>query len=408
MFIRWLHFCVRNRLVVWAIVIACSVLAMVGVKRLHLDTGLDSLIPPMDPEIVSYDRIVKEFGTDNRVIVYLRDEALWSPTRLEALEMMRDELLGLEFVERVDSLFTAKHISGVDDTIAIQSLVPSKPWTAESLQRSKQNALQHPILIGNLLSEDGFSTILVLSVKESDSDKNGYKNIYERIETVILDAKYAEKFERVFQLGDPRMRSELESVFFKDIQVLGPLSALLLILSLYLFLRKPVAPLVAILTSVLSILWTFGLVGWFGMPLNILSVMLPTLIIVIGSTEDTHMITSYYWGLSRFKGKARVRASSYMIRHMGIPLILTVLTTGVGFAANIISDIGLIRNFAILATTAILINGLVTLLLVPLFLRSLGQKKILCLGITGKFKGFQVFLFACLDWQKIDIQSVFC
>ena len=64
--------------------------------------------------------------------------------------------------------------------------------------------------------------------------------------------------------------------------------------------------------------------GVLWVPLNILSAMLPSLIIVIGSTEDTHMIAGYFHGLSKHKeGPPRAFATRFMMRKMGVPLVLT-------------------------------------------------------------------------------------
>ena len=96
---------------------------------------------------------------------------------------------------------------------------------------------------------------------------------------------------------------------------------------------------VPVATSILSIAWTFGIMGWIGIPLNILSAMLPSLVVVIGSTEDIHMISSYLSGVSRADKDHRTFATRFMMKHMGIPLLLTILTTVIGFASNMFSNI---------------------------------------------------------------------
>jgi len=115
--------------------------------------------------------------------------------------------------------------------------------------------------------------------------------------------------------------------------------------------------------------------GLTGIPLNILCAMLPSLVIAIGSTEDTHMIASYFDGVSRTEKDHRAFATRFMVKHMGVPLLLTVLTTAMGFASNIFSSIGLIRDFAITSTFAILANGMITILFVPMLLSLIGPRR---------------------------------
>ena len=83
--------------------------------------------------------------------------------------------------------------------------------------------------------------------------------------------------------------------------------------------------------------------------------MIPSLIIVIGSTEDTHMMSAFFRGMANQKDATlltpeqdpRMRAIAYMSVHTGLPLVLTVLTTALGFASNLFSNIGLIQHFEV-------------------------------------------------------------
>ena len=135
--------------------------------------------------------------------------------------------------------------------------------------------------------------------------------------------------------------------------MLGPLSALILVLSILFFMRSGLSAMIPLVTSVLTIVWTFGMLGWLGIPINILSAMLPSLIIVIGSTEDTHLMAAYFRGLACAEKEPRREAIEYMASHIGLPLILTVLTTSLGFASNLFSDIGLIQHFSMAATLGV-------------------------------------------------------
>ena len=117
------------------------------------------------------------------------------------------------------------------------------------------------------------------------------------------------------------------------------------------------------------------MMGWLGVPLNILSAMIPSLIIAIGSTEDTHMMAAFLRGLSEKKqGSSRKEAVKYMAKHIGLPMMLTILTTTLGFASNLFSNIGLIQHFSFAATFAMLANGLITILIMPLMLSIFGPK----------------------------------
>ena len=107
--------------------------------------------------------------------------------------------------------------------------------------------------------------------------------------------------------------------------------------------------------------------------------MLPSLVVVIGATEIMRMISGYYAGLqdARARGAVpdRVAATQFMLRSVGAPAVLTVLTTALGFASNAFAGIAIIRDFGLATAFAILANGLVTVLLVPMLYNAFGPRK---------------------------------
>ena len=349
-----------------------------GLNRLTIDTGLDSLIPASDPMRLVYERISSEFGTDNRTIIYVRDANLWTPNKLAALEKLHHQLSALEYVTRVDDLFSLHTIRGEDGKIDSRPLMTEAPSTLQEAKRIREDALKNPLIVDNFVSIDATVTAIIISIRDT-SNKNDF-NLTVNNDLNGLVAIIKPVFDEVVQVGSPRINTELKTSLIEDFKLLGPLSAFILVLSIVIFLRSTMAAFIPIVTSILSIIWTFGLMGWVGIPVNILSVMLPSLIIVIGSTEDTHLIASYLHNIANSKDSESSRqrrhiASRLMLNHMGLPLVLTISTTMLGFASNIFSSIGLIQDFAITSTLAIIFNGAITLLLVPIILQHFGPLK---------------------------------
>jgi len=94
-----------------------------------------------------------------------------------------------------------------------------------------------------------------------------------------------------------------------------------------------------------------------------------------------------------------------MMRKMGVPLLLTVLTTALGFAANIISDIGMIRDFALASTFAIVANGIITALFVPLALSILGPRLSPAQAKKRGATGFSGWLVRLLGFGRRRLSS---
>ncbi|MDY7037429.1 MAG: MMPL family transporter, partial [Thermodesulfobacteriota bacterium] len=398
MFFRFLMFGVNHRLVSFSFLVLVTCVSGLGLPRLRVDTGFNSLIPDNDPNVPIYSRIAREFGSDNRTIVYVRDTYLWSPSKLAALEKLHYVLEGLEFVERVDDLFTLRGIRGSAGKIDSRIILAEAPSDQTTIDQARADALYNPLIVENFISRDGFVTALVVTVREDYHDKKSDYQINELLERVLTPARSV--FQEIFQVGPPRINAELRAVLFDDLRLLGPFSAFVLIMAILFFLRSGFAAFVPLVTSAMSIVWTFGIMGWTGVPLNILSAMLPSLVVVIGSTEDTHMISSYFHGVSQTEKNQRAFAARFMMKHMGVPLFLTVLTTAMGFASNIFSSMGIIQNFAIASTFAILANGVITILFIPMVLTTMGPSRTRLFLDKGRVTGLPGLFVRMFGYTK--------
>jgi predicted RND superfamily exporter protein len=138
------------------------------------------------------------------------------------------------------------------------------------------------------------------------------------------------------------------------------------------FLRTWTASIVPLVTAGISILWTFGYMGWSGTPLTLLTALVPSLNIVIGSAEDTHMMAAYLRRVAEQEKPDRREAIRFMARHIGIAIFLTSSTTSIGFLTDALYDVPLVVDFGITAAFALTANFFATALLMPLLLLVIG------------------------------------
>ncbi len=354
-------------------ILAASLFAVMGLSRVTIDSGFERLVPKDDAERQAYLRVSREFGSDHRTFVYVRDSQLWTPAKLQALQRLHDEVRQLPFVERIDDLFTARTVRSVEGRLTARALLPAAPTDPQGAERARREALEDPLAVRNIVSADGTAVSIGISIKER-TDGLGEKEIHETLERVLQPAR--SQFATLAQIGPPRIDAEIRASLLHDLRVLVPASALLLGLTVFGFYRSVFAAVMPLIVASLSLLWTFGMMGWTGIPISILSAMLPSLVVVIGATEIMRMISGYYGGLLRAQadGKPpdRRQATEFMLRSVGAPAVLTVITTAIGFASNAFAGITIIRDFGLAAAFAILANGLLTVLLVPMLYAAFG------------------------------------
>lgn len=338
--------------------------------RLRIDTSYDKLISETDPGWADYKRIVSEFGSDNTTIVYIRDPNLFTVEKLAALDRLIGEFEADPEIERVDSLYSAPNIRDIAGALETGRIVDSPPQDAAEAAEGKKKALFSPLVRRNLLSDDGTVTAINISLKRYAAHHGFNKQIYDSIEAKLAAAR--PQFEQVFQIGPPRLNVEIEKGMYRDLATFIPLSTIILIATVFYFLRTWTASVVPLATAGISILWTFGFMGWTDIPLTLLTMLVPALNIVIGSAEDTHMMSTYLRSIAAQEKPDRQVAIRFMTSHIGIALLITSSTTVIGFLSDALYDIPIMIEFAFAASFALTANFFATVLLMPLMLATMG------------------------------------
>ena len=113
--------------------------------------------------------------------------------------------------------------------------------------------------------------------------------------------------------------------------------------------------------------------GFTGIPFTVLTIIVPSLILVIGSTEDIHILSEYMEGMKKTTDKKK--AVQYMANKVGTAIMLTAVTTVFGFLAITVNKISILRQFGMSASFGLFVNPLVTAMLGPVYLSWFGPRK---------------------------------
>lgn len=345
--------------------VGLSVLAWFPAREFELDVGSESLVPESSEARAEYLRVREMFGSDLASAVYAEDEALFTPERLRRLKTLNDQLAELAFVERIESLFTLPDIRNVDDMLVTSPLLSEIPDELSELGQKQAHAADNLLLKKNVVSADGNATVLTIYLDPSALEEHDLVNIQEQIDQLL--ATHRESFDYLFQLGKPSVHSWLQQTIRKDALRILPAAGLILLLLLMFNLRSSVAGMLPIINSVITTLWTMGVMTWVGIPVNLLNYILPALILVIGATEDVHLLHEFRQrrqaGLSGLE--AMRETSSCLI----LALSLTALTTILGFAATMISPLPILQDFGRAAVIGMTLRLFVTLFVLPAAIR---------------------------------------
>jgi hypothetical protein len=112
-----------------------------------------------------------------------------------------------------------------------------------------------------------------------------------------------------------------------------------------------------------------------GKPIDIMSSMLPTMIFIAGMSDVVHFFSKYFEELSA--GTSREKIFPLILKEVGFPTFLTLITTVVGFLSLLFSSIKPIREFGIYTSVGVTIAFLLTYTLLPALLYFFTPKKLI-------------------------------
>ncbi len=385
----------------WGVLLVLAVITLAAATQLgKLRTTISAegmMITDAGPRAF-YKHALDTFGSDYTTLIFLGDPALFDKHKLQAIRDALRRIEALPFVQQTNSLFTARRVQSLDGYLTTSPYLKQIPATPEQAEVIRSEALKNPFIARNLLSPDGTAMALVVYLRGESKDPGFDRRVSDAIDDAL--APLSGTIRTVFQVGAPYVRNLITERIEQDRRLILPMSLVVLLLTLALTLRRLSAALIPTLTAGLSIVWTLGLMAALDVPLNVMTSIVPALLIIIGSTEDIHLLAEYQAGVRH--GLARRDAIAAMGRNMGTAVLLTFITTYLGFVSIALNDIGLLQQFGLISSTGLLFNFVITVALVPVALRFIGETsgEKLTREQSGIYDGFAEWLFQLVMSNK--------
>ncbi len=352
-------------------------LAIIGLLTLffafqlpHLTLSNDVLkfIPQNDREVLNYDKVKKQFGSDLVIDVALKttNGTIFTKDFLNLVTRLTNYFSKIPGVVSVSSISNTDYISGTDDGMEVQPLLAHFNGTDKEITALKTKLLSWNIYKGLLYSRDFTATQIGIKLDPDISS--------EKIDTVYFTIEKELKKLRPHQVkwyvaGMPAVTVLINSQMRDDLLFLIPLVILVVIGTLYLSFKKLGGVVLPLATVLISGIWTLGLMAFLHRPLSIMDSVIPVILVAVGSAYGIHIVSHYYDelrkennSLSESKHKEIVMRTLHRI---GLPVFLAGITTLIGFGSLISSTVLPMRSFGIFTAAGVAISLLVALTFIP-------------------------------------------
>lgn len=343
------------------------VVAAYGATRLSFDEDLRNTFASQSEEYAFYTRSAAEFvDPENESILLVEGERLGEPEVLQKLLDFQFELQLTDGVDSVYSLFALREAPNEAGDAPLIVRDPSAGLTPQLIERIRT----HPVLGAKLLSEDATAMAFVVTPTERKAPLSVARDLNPRIEALAASVLAGTDL-TVSVTGYPAIRIAIVDLLKRDQIVLNGIGALIgFVMSLIAF-RSAVGATVTAVPAIVAGLAVLGGMGFFGANITVMSNVIPALVMILGYADGMHL--SHAWRKHRAEGKSPLEAEWAAQMEVGPAVILTALTVSVAFAALAISDIALVRGFAIAGAIAMLVGAPMVLIGHALGVLALGR-----------------------------------
>ncbi len=325
---------------------------------LEFDYNFESFFPEGDPETEFYQDFRDKFETDNDfVIIALENEAgIFNHDFLVEIDTLTEELKRLPNVTQVISPTQIKEpIKTAFGFIQAPLIRVDQPevYSYDSLK-----IFSRPELVGSLFSKDG--NALMLQVVHT---KFLAKDLCDSLSYGVSELLATHSFDNSHAVGRAIGQVYYIDLMQKETFVFVTLSIVLIILFLLIAFRSWWGVWVPITVVLLAIVWILGLMQATGKEIDLMVMILPTILFVVGMSDVVHILSKYFDELR--SGKEKIPALKIAFKEIGLATLLTSVTTAIGFLTLLTSSIEPINDFGIYSAAGVLLAFVLAYTLLP-------------------------------------------
>ena len=339
-------FIIKNRIF---FIFSCLVLVLIlgrGITSVVFDPDMERFFPKgHSATSLSYEIDETFIRTDNIVIaINSKNNSIFTKKTLSLIESLTEKSWTVPYSIRVDSLTNYSYVRSVDDDLLVEPFIENALSMEDSfIQRREKIVEEEEIIYGSLISKDKKTTVISIVVDPPNPDAN-----LKLIDTIEYMLEYIDEAKSnhpeldIRILGTPYQEYISPKMVLSEMPIVMPSMLLLILVSVFFMLRSVFAVLATIFVIVLSLISTFGSVGFIGNALNQMVITIPILIITLALADCVHLFSIFFQ--QRAKGYS---SKESMVKSLELnlqPLFLTTLTTCIGFLSFNVLDVPPLRD----------------------------------------------------------------
>ena len=328
------------------LILSLSIFSFYQLSKIKIDNSLSIWFVKDDVTYESYTAFQRDSGSDEIIIASIPIVFEQLAVEEDLIQVLQNALSNNPVVLKTYSLFDANYPLLVGNKLVSTRLYDSKRSDTSQLKLLNQfSDLSNQLISEN--RENLFLYVQLLPSNEIEAIKS--KEIEEVISTI------QEHSPNAIISGPPVLNEAYNEGLFLEAVIFGTLSFIVILFVLFRLLPSREYMGIAIGSILLPPLYLLGLVGFFDIKLNMISALIPTLLLVYALSDTVHIINALHRSRINYPNKSQLDWIVLTIKHSFIPCMLTTLTTIIGYLALVFSGLPALNSMGFLAAIGILI-----------------------------------------------------
>jgi len=176
-----------NPLKVLLVLVVLLAIPIYHLPQIKMDTSTEGFMHPDDPVLLTYNKFREQFGRDERIVLAIEDEKIFSLEFFKKLRNLHREIeKNVPYIDEVTSLYNVRNTRGEGDKLITDDLLEPFPTTQEQVDEIKKRAMESHFYKDLIISQDGKMTTIII---ETDAYS------HEGEQEVSVEDEFAEGFE---------------------------------------------------------------------------------------------------------------------------------------------------------------------------------------------------------------------
>lgn len=350
--------------------LALILLLSVGfASRIGFVYDFESFFPIGDPDLEYYMEYKKIFEPDDlQYFIALHDST--GALKLETLlkvEALTAELKELPEITDVSSITNLKY--PLKTPFGFTTIPAVHLDNTKKLEKDLEKIVKDPLALERVVSADGKTLIITLKyIPDLTQMESAALNetIQNTVDKLGMEAHYAARI---------NIQTEFIKTQIWEVMAYTVVSGLIVLLALWWMFRRVWTVVLSLATVLVAFVFFLGLLGALGVKLDVLSALFPILLLIVGLSDVIHMMSGYSDEITA--GRTKEQAIQNMFRSIGMAVLLTSVTTAIGFLSLYTSRIMPVRQFGITAAGGVMMAFAVAVIALPALLMAFKKDQVL-------------------------------